>query len=162
MTLYSDFLYAIHIEFILGYLAMFLACLALISALSGYISCMLRPDDLGKDISSLCFRACLSILPVHPKGGGTGGARVVTSYAGMVPRYAGSFGYDGAPRCDWGRPRVVTALSVRREAASQLAYSSMFGYGVGVHAKMKRSGRSPERVILPDDPNFPALVVLCV
>ena len=79
---------------------MFLACLALISALSSYISCMLRPDDLGKDIGSLCFRACLSILIVHPKGVGHGGARVVTSYAGMVPGYVGSFGYDGAPRCD--------------------------------------------------------------
>jgi hypothetical protein len=61
---------------------------------------LLRPDDLGKDIGSLCFRASLSILPVHPKGGGPGGARVVTSYAGMVPGYAGSFGYDSAPRCD--------------------------------------------------------------
>ena len=133
MALYSNFHYAIHTEFVLGYLAMFLACLALIFALSSYTSCFLRPDDLGKDIGSLCFRTCLSILPVHPKG-----ARVVTSYAGMVPGYAESFGYDGAPRCDWGRPQGVTALSVRREAASRLAYSSMFGYHVGVHAKMKR------------------------
>ena len=138
MALYSDFLYAIHIEFVLGYLAMFVACLALISALPSYSSCMLRPDDLGKDIGSLCFRACLSILPVHPKGGGPGGARVVTSYAGMVPGYAGSFRYDGAPRFNWGRPQVVIALSVHREAASRLAYSSMFGYRVGVHAKMKQ------------------------
>ena len=149
MALYSDFLYANHSEFVLGYLAMFLACLALISALSGYISCMFRPDDLGKDISFLCFRACLSILPVHPKGGGPGGARVVTSYAGMVPGYAGFFGYDGAPRCDWGRPPVVTTLSVRWEAASRLAYSPTFGYRVGVYAKMKRdlmfssAGHSP-------------------
>ena len=101
MALYSDFLYANHSEFVLGYLAMFVACLALISTLPSYISCMLRPDDLGKDISLLCFRACLSILPVHPKGGGPGGAKVVTSYAGMVPGYAGSLGYDGAPRLDW-------------------------------------------------------------
>ena len=100
MALYSDFLYAIHIEFVLGYLAMFLACLVLISVLSSYSSCLLRPDDLGKDIGSLCFRAFLSILPVHPKGGGPEGARVVTSYTGMVPGYAGSFGYDGAPQCD--------------------------------------------------------------
>ena len=100
MALYSDFLYANHSEFVLGYLAMFIACLVLISVYPSYSSCMLRPDDLGKDIGSLCFRACLSILPVHPKGGGPGGARVVTSYAGMVPGYAGSFGYDGAPRFD--------------------------------------------------------------
>ena len=85
MALYSDFLYANHSEFVLGYIAMFVACLALSCALSSYSSCMLRPDDLGKDIGSLCFQACLSILPVHPKGGGPGGARIVTSYAGMVP-----------------------------------------------------------------------------
>ena len=103
MALYSDFFYAIHIEFVLGYLAMFVACLALISVLSSYSSCLLRPDDLSKDIDLLCFRACLSILPVHPKGGGPGGGSVVTSYAGMVPGYAGSFGYDGAPQCDCGR-----------------------------------------------------------
>ena len=74
---------------------------------------MLRPDDLGKDIGSLCFWACLSILPVLPKGGGPGGAWVVTSYASMGLGYAGSLGYDGALRYDWGRPQVVTALSVR-------------------------------------------------
>ena len=91
MALYSAFLYAIHIEFVLGYLAMFVACLALICASSSYTSCLLRPDDLGKDISSLCFWAYLSILPVHPKGRGPGGARVVTSYAGMVPGNVGSF-----------------------------------------------------------------------
>ena len=91
MALYSDFRYAIHIEFVPGYLAMFLACLALICALSSYTSCLLRPDDLGKDIRSLCFRVCLSILPVHPKGGGPGGARVVTSYASMVPGYVKTY-----------------------------------------------------------------------
>ena len=138
MALYSDFLYAIHIEFVLGYLAMFVACLALINALSSYSSCLLRPDDLDNDIGPLCFRAYLSILPVHTKCGGPGGAKVVTSYAGMLPGYARSFGYDGAPRCDWGRPQVVTAPSVRWEAASRLAYSPTFVYCVGVHAKMKR------------------------
>ena len=65
MALYSDFRYAIHIEFILGYLAMFVACLALICALSSYTSCLLRPDDLGNDIGSLCFRAYLSISCGH-------------------------------------------------------------------------------------------------
>ena len=137
MALYSDFRYAIHIEFVLGYFAMFVACLALICASSSYSSCLLRSDDLGKHIGSLCFRACLSILPVHPKGGRPGGARVVTSYAVMVPGYTGSLGYDGAPYFDWGRAQVVTALSVRREAASWLAYCPMFGYRVGVHAKMQ-------------------------
>ena len=72
MALYSDFHYAIHYEFVLGYLAMFVACLALICALPSYSSCILRSDDLGKDIGSLCFRAYLSILPVHPNGGDPG------------------------------------------------------------------------------------------
>ena len=149
MALYFDYRYAIHKEFVLGYLAMFLACIAKFCSYSSCISCLLRPDDLGKNIGSLCFRASLSILPVHPKSGGPGGAKVVTSYAGMVPGYAGSFRYDGAPRFDWGRLQVVTALSVRREAASRLAYSPTFGYRVGFHAEMKRdwmfssAGHSP-------------------
>jgi len=138
MALYSNFRYAIHTEFVIGYLAMFLACLAWICVLSSYTSCLLRPDDLGTYIGSLCFRVCLSILLVHPKGGGPGGARVVTSYAGMVHGYTRSFGYDGAPRFDWGRPQVVTALSICREATSRLAYSPTFGYRVGIHTKMKR------------------------
>jgi hypothetical protein len=72
MDLYSNSCYAIHTELVLGYLAIFLACLALICASSSYTSCLLGPDDLGKDIGSLCFRAYLSILSVHPKGGGPG------------------------------------------------------------------------------------------
>ena len=55
MALYFDFLYINHSEFILSYLAIFVACLALINALSSYISCMLRPDDLGKDINNLAI-----------------------------------------------------------------------------------------------------------
>ena len=47
MALYSDFRYAIPIEFVLGYLAMFVACLDLIYALTSYTSCLLRIDDLG-------------------------------------------------------------------------------------------------------------------
>ena len=94
MALYSNYRYAVHKEFVHGYLAMF-------CSLSSYTSCLLRLDDLGKDIDLLCFQAYLSILPVHPKGGGPGGAMVVTSYAGLVPGYAGSLGYDGAPRFDW-------------------------------------------------------------
>jgi hypothetical protein len=128
MALYFDYRDAIHKEFVLVYLAMFLSCVAKFYSYSCYISRLLRPDDLGKYIGSLCFRACLSVLPVHPKGGEPGGARVVTSYASMGLGYAGSFGYDVAPWFDWGRPQVVTALLVRWEAASRLVYSSMFGY----------------------------------
>ena len=128
MALYPDCRYAFHIDLVHGYLAILIACFAMIYLSISYLSCLLRPDDPGKDISSLCFRACLCVLPVHPKGRGPGGARVVTSYAGVVPGYVGSFGYDSAPWCDWGRPLLVTVLSVRREAASRLVYSPTFGY----------------------------------
>ena len=149
MALYSDYRYTIHSEFVHGYLAMFLACFAMISSSSSCARCLLRPDYLGKDIGSLCFQACLSVLPIHPKGGGPGGARVVTSYAGMVPGYAGSLGYDGDPRFDWGRPQVVTALLVRRKAAPRLAYSPTFVYSYRSSCKdemvwtFSRKGHSP-------------------
>jgi len=54
----------------------------------------------------LALASYLSIRRV----GDPGGAKIVTSYAGMVPEYAGSLGYDGVPRFDWGRPHVVTVL----------------------------------------------------
>ena len=60
MALYSDFLYIIHIKFILVYLAMFLVCLALISVSSSYSSYLLRPFDLGKDIGSCAFGLALA------------------------------------------------------------------------------------------------------
>ena len=59
---------------------------------------MVRLYDPGKDISSFCFKACSSSLLFHPEGGRPGGARVVTSYIGVVLGYAGSYGYDHAPR----------------------------------------------------------------
>ena len=74
------------------------------------------PDDLGADVGLLCFQASSSILLVHPKGGRPGDTRVVTSYTSVVLGYAESIGYDRAPRCDWGRWQVVTALSVRRNS----------------------------------------------
>jgi hypothetical protein len=64
-----------------------------------YALYVVRPDVLSKDIGSLCLWACLSALLVHPKGGRLGGARVVSSYMGVLPGYAGSFGYDPTPRC---------------------------------------------------------------
>ena len=75
---------------------------------------MVRPDVQGLDNGSLCFRACSSVLLVHPKGGSPGDARVVTPYTGVVLGYAGSFGYDRVPRCDWGRWHEVTTISVQR------------------------------------------------
>ena len=81
-----------------------------------YATVLVRPDDPGTDRGSLCFRACSSVLLVYLKGGRPGDARVVTSYTSVVLGYAGSFIYDRAPRCDWGRQQVVTALSVRRNS----------------------------------------------
>ena len=81
-----------------------------------YAKDMVRPDDPGTDIGSLCFRACSSVLLVHPKGGRPRDARVVTSYTGVVLGYTGSFGYDHASRCDWGRREVVTAIFVRHNS----------------------------------------------
>ena len=100
MALYSDYHYGILKDFILSYLAMFLVYLAKFCSSSSCISCLRRPDDLGKDIGSLCFRACLASYLSIWEGGGPGGARVVTSYAGMVLGYAGSLRYDGAPWFD--------------------------------------------------------------
>ena len=71
--------------------------------LSVIMSCatyMVRLDDPGMDIGSLYFRACSSVLLVHPKGGRPGDAREMTSYTSVVLGYAGSCGYDRAPWCD--------------------------------------------------------------
>ena len=74
---------------------------SMLSSFMSYAKVLVRPDDPGTDRGSLCFRACFSVLLVHPKGGRPGGTRVVTSYTSVVLGYAGSFGYDYAPRCDW-------------------------------------------------------------
>ena len=108
MAMYSGCHYTFHTELVHGCSAILIAGLAMLYLFISYLGCLLRPDDLGKDVGSLCFRACLSVLLVHPKGGRPGGTRVVTSYTGVVPGYSGSFGYDGAPQIDWDRPRVVT------------------------------------------------------
>ena len=89
---------------------------SMLSSFISYATVLVRPDDPGTDRGSLCFQACSSVLLVHPKGGRTGGTRVVTSYTSVVLRYAGSFGYNHAPWCDWGRRQVVTTLSVRRNS----------------------------------------------
>ena len=101
---------------VLPWLLYYLDSLSIHSSFISYATILVRPDDPGTDRGSLCFRACSSVLLVHPKGGRSGGTRVVTSYTSMVLGYAGSFGYDRAPRCDWGRRQVVTALSVWRNS----------------------------------------------
>ena len=89
---------------------------SMLSSFMSYAKVLVRPDDLGTDRGSLCYRACSGVLLVHPKGGRPGGTRVVTSYTSVVLGHAGSFRYDCAPHCDWGRRQVVTALSVGRNS----------------------------------------------
>jgi hypothetical protein len=158
MALYPDCCYAFHIDLVHGYLAILIACFAMIYLSISYLSCLLRPDDLGKDVGSLCFRACLSVFLVHPKGGRPGGAGVVTSYMGVVLGYVGSFRYDGAPRLDWGRPQVVTTPFGSPRSC----------FVVSVIPDVRITCRSSckdvteldvlQRDILPNIPNFPAPV----
>ena len=101
MALYSICQHSIHnIELCQGCYAISIVYQSMLWLFMSYAKDVVRPDDLGTDISSLYFRACSSILLVHPKGGRRGDASVVTSYTGVVRVYAKSFGYDHAPRCD--------------------------------------------------------------
>ena len=122
MALYSTCQLSMHnIELCDGCFTILIVYQSMLRSFISYAMVLVRPDDPGTDRGSLCFRACSSVLLVHPKGGRPGGTRVVTSYTSVVLRYAGSFGYDRAPWCDWGRWQVVTALSVRRN--SSVAFS---------------------------------------
>ena len=60
-----------------------------------YTKHVVRPNDRGKDISLLCFRACFNSVLVHPKGGRLVGSRIVISYMG--------YGNDHAPWSSRGR-----------------------------------------------------------
>jgi hypothetical protein len=114
MALYSFCQYTIHnIELDHGCFTISIVYQSMLLFIMSCVTGTVRPDDPGTDIDSLCFRACSSILLIHPKGGRPRDARVVTSYTGVVLGHAGSFGYDRAPRCDWGRRQEVTALSVQ-------------------------------------------------
>ena len=111
MALYSTCQLSIHnIELCHGCFTILIVYQSMLSSFMSYATDLVRPDDPGTDRGSLCLRACSSVLLVHPKGGRSGDAMVVTSYTSVVLRYAGSFGYDHAPRCDWGRRQVVTTL----------------------------------------------------
>ena len=117
MALYSNYQLSIHnIELCHGFYTISIVYQSIFWLFMCYAKDMVRPDDPGTDIGLLCFRTCSSVLLVHPKGGRPGDARVVTSFAGVVLGYAGSFGYDRAPRCDWGRREVVTAVFVRHNS----------------------------------------------
>ena len=117
MALYPTCQTSIHnIEFCHSCFTILIIYQSMLRSFISYAMVLVRPDDPGTDRGSLCFRACSSVLLVHPKGGRPGGTRVVTSYTSVVLGYAGSIGYDHAPRCDWGRRQVVTALSVRHNS----------------------------------------------
>ena len=101
MALYSICQYSIHnIELDHSCFTISIVYQSMLLFIMTCVTSMVRPDDPCIDISSLCFRAYSSVLLVHPKGGRPGDARVVTSYTGVVLGYAGSIGYDRAPRCD--------------------------------------------------------------
>ena len=122
---------------------------SMLSSFMSYAKVLVRPDDPGTDRGLLCFRACSSVLLVHPKCRRPGDARVVTSCTSVVLGYAGSFGYDCAPRCDWGRRQEVTIPSVCRNSVLRLVHSPTFGYGVGVIQRCNGTGCTPVRDILP-------------
>ena len=113
MALYPTCQTSIHnIEFCHGCFTILIVYQSMLRSFISYATILVRPNDPGTDRGSFCFRACSSILLVHPKGGRPGGTRVVTSYTSVVLGYAGSFEYDHTPWCDWGRRQVVTALSI--------------------------------------------------
>ena len=56
----------------------------MLSSFISYAKVLVRLDDPGTDRGLLCFRACSSVLLVHPKGGRPGGTSVVTSYTSVV------------------------------------------------------------------------------
>ena len=97
MALYSFCQYFIHnIELDHGCYAISIVYQSILLFIMSCVTNMVRPDDPGMDNGSLCFRACSSVLLVHPKGRNLGDTRVVTSYTSMVLGYEGSFGYDCA------------------------------------------------------------------
>ena len=117
MALYPICQTSIHnIEICHGCFTILIVYQSMLRSFISYATVLVRPDDPGTDRGLLCFRACSSVLLIHPKGGRPRGTRVVTSYTSVVLGYVGSFGYVRAPQCDWGRWQVVTALSVWRNS----------------------------------------------
>jgi hypothetical protein len=119
-----------------------------------YALYVVRPDVLSKDIGSSCLWACLSALLVHPNDGRPGGARVVTSYTGVVPGYVGSFGYNHGPRCYRGRWQVVTALSVCYGSFAVVSVVPHIWVWCRSSERCNRTSCTPVRDILPDIPSL--------
>ena len=79
MALYSICHHSIHnIELCLGCYAISIVYRSMLCLIMSYAKDMVRLDDPGIDISSLCFQACSSVLLVHPKGGRPGDTIIVT------------------------------------------------------------------------------------
>ena len=73
MALYSICQYSIHnLELDHGCFTILIVYQSMLLFIMSYVTNMIRLDDPGTDISSLCFRACSSVLLVHPKGGSLG------------------------------------------------------------------------------------------
>jgi hypothetical protein len=86
MALYSTHQYHINADLSHGCYAILIVYHTMPCSSISHALYVVRPDVLSKAIGLLCLWACLSALHVYPKGGRPGGARVVTSYMGMVPR----------------------------------------------------------------------------
>ena len=73
MSLYPICQTSIHnIEICHGCFTIFIVYQSILSSFMSYAKVMVRPDDPGTDRGSLCFRACSSVLLVHPKVGDPG------------------------------------------------------------------------------------------
>ena len=73
MALYSFCQYSIHnIELDHGCYAISIVYQSMFLFIMSCVTNMVRLDDPGTDISSLCFQACSSVLLIHPKGGSLG------------------------------------------------------------------------------------------
>ena len=100
MALYPICQTSIHnTEFCHGCFTNMIVYQSMLRSFISYATVLVRPDDPGTDRGSLYT-----------------GTRVVTSYTSVVLGYAGSFRYDRAPPCDWGRRHEVTAMSIRRNS----------------------------------------------
>ena len=85
MALYSSWQTSIHnIELCHGCFTILIVYQSMLGSFKSCAMDLVRPDDLGTDRGLLCFRACSSVLLVHPKGGRLGDTRVVTSYTDMI------------------------------------------------------------------------------